>query len=273
MSDELALAPKDLNEAKALSTILSKSALLAADLRGKEADVLQIIMMGREMGMGPMRSLRAFDVIKGRLAMRPEAMVAEVRSKTWVEFIRCVESTPTSATWESRLKGQDFTARTTFTMEAAKVAGLAGQDNYRKWPEQMLQWRAASLHCKRHHSDIIMGLYSTEEVESFGERDVTPAPAPEAPKRKRLNIVDVTPAPEARPSPPMAEVVPEGPVVGWGKHAAKPLAALTAAELAWYESDAARKASTGDAEWVERLAAYRAEGERRQPQQAAEVTP
>lgn len=220
---ELALAPKDLGEAKTLATTLSKASLLTEALRGKEADVLLIIMSGHEMGIAPMQALRMFDVIKGRLAMRPEGMVATVRSNANVEFIRCTESTPTKATWQSKLKGQDFVASSTFTMEDAKTAGLAGQDNYRKWPANMLQWRAASMHCKRHHSDIIMGFYSTEEVESF-ERDATPVVAAKAEaidttatvaavkaavKAKRtLNVVDEPKADALPPPPPTPEPPP-----------------------------------------------------------------
>jgi hypothetical protein len=100
-------------------------------------------------------------------------MVAHVRASPAVEYIRCVASTPQKSVWVSKLKSDREECSTEFTWQDAATAGLSGQDMYKKWPARMLLWRAASLHCKTHHSDIILGLYSTEEVES-SSRDVTP---------------------------------------------------------------------------------------------------
>lgn len=241
--NDLILAPKSLDEAKSLSSTLSKSMLLPEAYRGKEADVLLTIMTGAEMGLGPTQSLRAFDVIKGKPAMKPEAMVAVVRAAAGVEFIRLVESTPTKAVWESKFRNAPQVMRSEFTWDDAKTAQLAGQDNYRKWPARMLQWRCASQHCKAHHSDLILGLYSTEEAQSFDapvERDATPAKgeaidttatvaaAKEAVKAKRMRIVDepAKPAPTPPKSGPTSAIV-----VGFGPHKARAVVHLTDAEL------------------------------------------
>jgi hypothetical protein len=159
-------------EAKTLSSVFASSSLVPDALRGKEADVLFIVLTGQEMGIGPMTSMRTFDIVKGKVGMKSEAMVAHVRASPAVEYIRCVASTPQKAVWVSKLKSDREECSTEFTWQEAVTAGLSGQDMYKKWPKRMLQWRAASLHCKTHHSDIILGLYSTEEVESFEPRSV-----------------------------------------------------------------------------------------------------
>ena len=160
-------------ESKSLAKTFAMSALVPDALRGKEADVLFIVLTGSEMGLGPMTSMRTFEVIKGKVGMKSEAMIAHVRSHPSVEYIRCIETSPQRAIWVSKLRTDSVENRTVFTWQDAVTAGLAGQDMYKKWPARMLQWRCASAHCKTHHSDIILGLYSTEEIESFA-RDVTP---------------------------------------------------------------------------------------------------
>src|SRR5512137_782364 len=172
MSSEIVRVPS-VEEAKSLAKTFAMSALVPDALRGKEADVLFIVLTGAEMGLGPMTSMRTFEVIKGKVGMKPEAMIAHVRSHPSVEYIRCIESTAQRATWVSKLRTDAVENKTSFTMQDAVAAKLAGQEMYQKWPARMLQWRCASAHCKTHHSDIILGLYSTEEIESFA-RDVTP---------------------------------------------------------------------------------------------------
>lgn len=256
MSDELALAPKTLDEAKSLSTTLSKASLLPEALRGKEADVLMTIMTGRELGLGPMQAIRAIDVIKGKPSLKAEAMVALVRARKDVcAYLKCDSSDATKATWSTQRVGDPTPTVLSWTMEQSKTAGLATSDMYRKYPDAMLRWRAASMLVKLVYSDIVLGLYTPEELTDgrADERDVTPAPAKgeaidttatvsaakEAVKAKRkLNVVDVAaPAPSA-PFVPDAET-PEpaiGDLVGWGKHAAVALSALTDVQLDWYLS-------------------------------------
>lgn len=268
MSSELAIAPKSLDEAKSLSAILSKTGLVPEALRGKEADILFVVLTGAEMGLGPMKSLQAFESIKGRVGMKPVWMLGMVRSHPSIEDIT-LDSTPTKAVCTSQRKGSPKILRTEFTMEDAKTAGLTSSDMYRKWPARMLGWRCTAIHCREHHSDIIGGHYSSEEIESFEERDVTPKSVAstvvektEALKR-RLNIVDEAPVPQ--PSPPSATLDPVA--VGWGKHAALPLAELTDEKLRWYLDDAEKKAASkaGDESltWAAHHARYVAEAERR----------
>jgi hypothetical protein len=259
MNELTVITPKSLVEAKEMSTLLSRSELLAEAFRGKEASVLLTIMTGSELGMTPMQALGAFDVIKGRMGMKPVAMIALVRSHPSIEEIDCVESTATSATWESKRRGSTRVLRTTFTMDNAKVAGLVSSDMYRKWPEQMLMWRAAAVHCRKHHSDITMGFYTTEEVETFDgpaptspipalarevvESTARPVPAPTptpTPAVSRVQEVAEKVAkalegqvtkPAAKPSPPRPPL-PEDQVVQRGKHKGKPVSGLEADELA-----------------------------------------
>ena len=268
------IAPKSVQETADLATRLAKSALLPEAYRGKEADVFMTLLAGSELGLLPVQSLNAFDVIKGKAAMKPVAMLALVRSNRDVEYAR-VEASATSATIATKLRGDDFVAKTTFTMQQAQAAGLAGNDNYRRFPQQMLTWRCIGLHCRTHHSDIIGGYYTTEEAETF-EKDVTPAaarvdaqPAVEAAKeavkaKRRMLIVD---APAA--SPPRAPVSTDEDeaTVGWGGNAKSLLSVLTDDALRRYRDDAEKKAAANADDsrdlWAARYARYCSELDRR----------
>jgi hypothetical protein len=270
--DELALAPKTLDEAKSLSTTLAKASTLPEAYRGKEADVLMAIMAGREMGLAPIQSLRAFDVVKGRPTLKAEAMVALVRARRDVcAFFQCVHSDATKATWTTQRVGDPSPTSITWTMEQSRVAGLTSSDMYKKYPDIMLRWRAASMLVKLAFSDVVLGLYTAEELTDGQVVDstatVTPASAGAAAveevkqrvRAKRLLVV------EEPPAAPALEAGEAQDVVGWGRHQARPLATLSDDEIAWYVSEEGeaktRKATPESAERL--LSAYRAEVVRR----------
>lgn len=290
MSDALAVfSSQDLAEAKSLSTTLSKAALVPEALRGKEADILFIVLTGAEMGIGPMKSLQAFESIKGRVGMKPVYMLGMVRAHPSIESIDIVESTATKAVVESKRKGSPKVLRTTFTIDDAKTAGLLSSEMYRKWPAQMLGWRCTAIHCRANHSDIIGGHYTTEEVETF-ERDVTPVavagrvdaqPAVEAAKeavkaKRRMLIVD---APAASPPRPVVSTDEDEATVGWGGNAKSLLTVLTDDALRRYRDDAEKKAAANADDsrdlWVSRYARYVSELDRRATSAVAQeaVTP
>ena len=217
MANELAvIQPTNLAEAKDLAGVLSKSSLLADAFRGKESDVLMVVMAGSELGMRPMQALQSFDVIKGKLGMKPIAMLALVRGHSSIEYIDC-ETSPTACTVESKRKSSPKVLKTTFTIQNAQTAGLTASEMYRKWPEQMVMWRAVAIHCKKHHSDITMGHNTTDEVAD--ELPTAPIPVLSSqPSRAedvlRSKMQPVTSAPVvdvvATPaSPPRARIVDE----------------------------------------------------------------
>lgn len=273
--DELALAPKTLDEAKSLSTTLAKASTLPEAYRGKEADVLMAIMAGREMGLAPIQSLRAFDVVKGRPTLKAEAMVALVRARRDVcTFFQCTHSDASKATWTTQRVGDPAPTSITWTMEQSRAAGLTASDMYKKYPDVMLRWRAASMLVKLVYSDVVLGLYTAEELTDGQVVDSTAAPSPaesgaaavEAVKAKvrKARLLEVPVEPPA-PTPPVLQAGDDVPVVGWGKHQAKPLTELKDEELAWYLSPdgeaACRKQAPESAERL--LTEYRAEAARR----------
>lgn len=198
------IVPKDINEATSLAQKLSKSNLLPDALRGKEPDILMTIMTGAELGLAPMQSIRAIDVIKGKPTLKAEAMVALVRRRRDVcEYFNIVHSDDKRCSIEAKRVG-GAPIKLSFTIEDAQRAGLLSNDNWKRFPAAMLRARCSSAVCKAEFSDLILGLYDPDELRA----ESTPA------ERVIAQTIEVTPAQHApKPTPPAVEALPSGDAV------------------------------------------------------------
>lgn len=167
MSDTKALAtvPSDLNGFSALAEQFSKSKLIPTDLQGKSADVFVTLLAGHELGLSPMAALRGIHVVKGKPVLSSDTMAAIVLASGAAEYIRCVESTPTVATYATKRKGvpgeEDVR---TWTMEDARRAKLDG-DNWTKYPRAMLKARCKAELLRDVYPDVLAGCYVDGEID------------------------------------------------------------------------------------------------------------
>jgi hypothetical protein len=184
MSDAITvITPRTLDEAKSLSSMLSKATLLPQALRGKEADVLMTIMAGAELGLAPLQSIRLIHIIDGKPSMAADLIAGLcMKQRDVCEYVTCTESTPERATYEAKRAGSPKPVSITFTFNQAKLAGLVGKQNWTKYPDAMLRARAVAAVCRAVFPDLVGGLYDPDEL----ERDVTP-PRPTPP-----NVIDST---------------------------------------------------------------------------------
>lgn len=186
------ITPKSLDEARSLAGIISKSSLLPDAFRGKEPETLMAIMTGAELGLAPMQSLRAIDVIKGKPTLKAEAMTALVRARRDVcEYLVLRETSATKCTFETKRVGDPCATTMSFSVEDARAAGLLSNDNYKRFPAAMLRARAGSAICKAVYSDLILGLYDPDEIE---HRDVA-APRASPPGNVVDSVATVVSAP------------------------------------------------------------------------------
>lgn len=134
----------------------------------KPEKAVAIMMLGRELGMGPWQSFTSIDVIQGRPTLKPIGMAALVNR--FVEarggYLRVVESTGDSCTVEYLRPPAPAPRRVSFTTAEATAAGLMAKDTWRQYPTDMLRSRAISRACREGFSDVILGLYAEDEVES-----------------------------------------------------------------------------------------------------------
>lgn len=195
MSNEIVVVQPDYESLWKLSQRVSNTPFVPTALRGKNEAVLACVLYGAELGLGPMQSLNSIHVIEGRTAMSPELMRAMVARHG--HRIDVLENSNTVCEVEGTRSDTGSTAKVRWTMEDAKMAGLAGKNNWKTYPRAMLLARATSELCRIVFPDVIAGLsYTPEEVSSIaGVEYVESVPEPqhaEKPAAESFEIEEIT---------------------------------------------------------------------------------
>ena len=188
------LSPRSLAEAMEFAKIIASSDMVPKDYINKPGNVLVAVQTGAELGLKPMQSLQGISVINGRPGVWGDAMWALVISHPEFEDVQ-EDKHDTHCTVTLKRRGRSAVV-TTFTMEDAKKAGLAGkQGPWQTAPKRMLQMRARAFAARDLFADALKGIKSIEELRDLPdervEHDITPTKAPAA--------APVTRAPAALP--------------------------------------------------------------------------
>ena len=178
MSNEIVKV--DLTETRAISKEISASQLLPVALRNKPADVLAIVMTGRELGLEPMQSIRGIHIIEGKASLSSDLMGALVKRSSACEYLAIAESTDTVATYKTKRKGEPEPTVMSFTIEQARQAGCLSKANWTKYPAAMLRARALAAICRAVYPDICLGLYDADSGEIVEGEVLAQPVAPQA---------------------------------------------------------------------------------------------
>lgn len=195
-----------------LSSVIARTAFVQDAHRGNEDSVAAAIMYGREIGLSPMMALRSIDIIKGNPSLSAEAMRALILSHG--HQLHVEESNSSRCVMSGRRAGQSEWTTVTYSMDDAKRAGIAGGQNYRSRPQEMMVARATTRLARLIFPDVIAGLASVEELDDDSADDTTPAPAKRSTRRttkpKRQPVASVAAdAPEPAPDlPPLPDAEP-----------------------------------------------------------------
>jgi len=123
-----------------------------------------VIEYGREIGVPPMQSLQMMAVIKGKLCMQSQLMLALARKKDC--DIKILVQNDNLCRIDFIRNGVSHEVE--FTYKEAQALNLAHKENWKMQTGNMLFWRCISKGVKRHASDLILGAYLIEEI-SEGE--------------------------------------------------------------------------------------------------------
>lgn len=189
--------------------VLVASGFLPSSVKTPEA-AMAIILTGRELGIGPMAALNNINVIQGKPTLSPQLMLGMVNGTNQVEDIR-IEADVNGATVTVKRKGRSpYT--TTFGPKEAKAMQLDGKDNYRKQPATMYQWRAVAANLRVTFPDVIMGMYTPDEmgatvtadgdvIEGLGPSPIRPQTVETASEVVRVDEHGEVVTEEPRPTP------------------------------------------------------------------------
>ena len=165
---ERGLEPRTMNEACLLAKRLHESRMFSA--YGTPQAVLSTVLLGRELGMPAMASLRSVHVIEGRHSLSADLMVALVLKSGLAEYFQLVESTEKICTFTTKRKGAPKATTLSYTIEDAEKAGLLFVRPGKKpgpWhtiPRPMLRARGKSELARLEYPDLLAGLYTPEEL-------------------------------------------------------------------------------------------------------------
>ena len=189
-----------------MAAAIAKSALFGIQTH-EQALALMIVAQAENRHPGSVAA--EYHIIQGRPALKADAMLARFQqaggvvewvdytdSKVSAKFSHSVNSpTPVLIEW---------------TLDQATKAGLAGKDNWKKYPRQMLRARVVSEGVRTVYPAVCVGVYTPEEVQDF-----EPAGAPRKRKEKDMGEAQIVPPEEKATAAPLPEgAAPPAPAAG-----------------------------------------------------------
>jgi hypothetical protein len=152
--------PLELDTMK-LGRVLAESGFFSDSREAAQAVVK--VLAGRELGFGPIASMRGVNIIKGKVSLAADLQAAAIKGSAKYDY-RVREHDSERCVIEF-FQGSDSVGVSTFTMADAKDAGLLANDTWRKYPRNMLFARAMSNGARWYCPDVFGGaVYAPEEL-------------------------------------------------------------------------------------------------------------
>jgi hypothetical protein len=150
---------------------LVRTGFLPAHLR-TGAQVAAVILTGRELGMEPMRAVRSLSLVKGKVVEAADSQLARFKADGGRATFKSLTEME-AVLWLRHPNGDEHTE--SFTMQDARNAGLASNDNYKKFPKAMLRSRVITAALKSVGWEGAVGNYDPDELAVSGSAAVGPA--------------------------------------------------------------------------------------------------
>lgn len=125
---------------------------------------LTLMMLSQAEGLHPIVAMRQYHIIEGRPSMRADAMQARFEERGG--RVEWAERTNEACEATFHFPGKS-SVPVRWTMADARQASLAGKDNWKKYPRNMLSARVISEGVRAQCPAVVCGVYSPEEVQDF----------------------------------------------------------------------------------------------------------
>ncbi len=170
--------------AQKMAMALASSTIVPKDYQGSVGNCIIALEMANRLNTSPMMVMQNLYIVNGRPAWSSQYIIAMINAsrkyKTELQFdLKGSGDSLECTAWAEDRNGHKVTGPK-ITMEMAKEEGWLTR-NGSKWktmPEVMIRYRAASFFGRLNCPDMIMGIYTTDEVVELGPdayRDVDPA--------------------------------------------------------------------------------------------------
>jgi hypothetical protein len=168
-----------------LADMIADTDFVPKALRSKPAAITACMLTGREIGVGPMLSMKVIHMVNGTPSLAAE--YKRGRALQAGHEIVYDETTITRCVVRGRRKNEDSWVTVMWTIEDARRAKLAGKDVWQQNPRRMLEARATGELCDLKFPDCSWGLATTEALQDgdasseFADAPAAEQPAIEAP--------------------------------------------------------------------------------------------
>lgn len=207
--------PTDLAADMRYAEVISGGAMLPTQYRGKPADILIAIGLGRAMGLSPAESLYRIHVIQGRPTASAELIAANVRKAGHILRVKGDETSARAVI--IRNDDPDFEFESVWNLERAKRLGLAGKDGWLKQPGTMMRWRAITEVARLACPEALYGVaYVADEIGDAPRADAPTAATvsaadfltPQQPEATAEDVEDAVEVPDEPETGASGEVDP-----------------------------------------------------------------
>lgn len=239
MANDLVNVP--LEQVETMANAVAQSGLFGFK---SAAQAFALMCVAQADGIPPIKAVQQYHIIEGKPALKSEAMLARFQAAGGK--IRWTERTAQRVSlWLSHPQSGEL--EVSWDMERAKAAGLAGKNQWRSYPMQMMSARCISEGVRALCPACLGGFYTPEEERDMAKNEPQPAPAPtpKAPETPKAAKPKAAKKAETAETAVEAEVVPESPAEspapqpGQAQPAPKPKrepAEMRANFLAWAKS-------------------------------------
>lgn len=126
-------------------------------------------------GLHPAIAIRDFHIVEGRPALKADAMLARFQTAGGKVQWTCMTDERVAAVFSHPAGGS---VELEWTIEMAKRAGLAGRQNWNKYPRAMLRARVISEGIRTVFPGVVAGTYTPEELTDGGAPAAQPQHGP-----------------------------------------------------------------------------------------------
>lgn len=177
------LTPVPLKDIHHMATAFAKSGLFG--IKTIEQAV-SLMLISQAEGRHPALAARDYDIIQGKPSKKAEAMLRDFLTSGGKVTWHKLDDSIADATFSHPAGGE---VRITWDMNRAKAAGLAGKDNWKKHPRQMLRSRTVSEGVRTVCPMATSGMHVPEEVQDYTDekrpnepKDVSPSEPVQTPE-------------------------------------------------------------------------------------------
>lgn len=161
--DPLLSAVTAFAQMRELATALVKSGFMPKAINTAEK-AIAVMLTGREMGIGPMQSVRSINIVDGKPVVAADLQLARFKADGGRATFKQL-SDAGAVLWLKHPNGDEHTEE--FSIDDAKRAGLAGKDNWKHHPRAMLRSRVITAGLKSVGYEPVSGAYDPDEAAEF----------------------------------------------------------------------------------------------------------